>query len=257
MTAGLAIANADWDAVQPVVAGAEPFRTWIFANHRLDGAELAFLDAEERLHSARLARESDREAFIVSRIALRSILGRACGLAPQDVRFTRNSWGKLSVVGPLAGAIDFSVSHAKGLSVIAVSDGRPVGIDVEKMREFPDKSRIAADVFGDDVAQQLHESPVKLQDVLFLQLWTAAEAFVKAQGVGFAGWGGKVPLWLSEGRSPQVQFRDDHSAGAAARWAMAALLLPPGFIGSLVTGRLPEQHVGRRAKEMPVSTGCG
>jgi phosphopantetheinyl transferase len=234
-----------------------PFRVCLCEHNRpLDPPEFDLLDEEEKRHCARLARESDRRAFAQTRLALRNLLGAAGGLPPKDIKFRRNSWGKLSLAPAPTSAIDFSVSHAKGLSVIAISDGRPIGIDIESVRDVPDRLRVTADILGQDVARQLHGTPVGFQDVLFLQLWTAAEAFVKAQGVGFAGWGGKVPLRLSEGRSPQVRFCDGHSANVTTGWTLTPLLLPPGFVGNVVAGRSPKQHAGHHAQNA-CSTGCG
>lgn len=215
--------------------GAEaPYRIWVFENTREPSeAEFASLAEDEKAHAERLANRSDRAAFIITRASLRLRLAESLEIASTDVRFRRNSWGKLLLAGEAVNRLDFSVSHAKGLSAIALSRDRPVGIDLERQRVFPDRARIAADVFGEAVARQLLDLPQAQQSVVFLQLWTAGEAFVKAQGVGFAGLGGKVPVHLSMGESPQVRVREDFSAN----WTLEPLLLPPGYVGNVVAGR--------------------
>jgi 4'-phosphopantetheinyl transferase len=208
----------------------------VFDNRRGFGEqEFASLGSDERVHAGRLATERDRNAFVITRAKLRLRLGESLGLAPGDIRFERNSWGKLSLAGGAGERLDFSVSHTTGLSAIALSDGYPIGIDLERQRNFPDRLRITADAFGEEVAQQLRRVPPGQQNVVFLQLWTAGEAFVKAQGLGFAGLGGKVPLHLIMGESPQVRLRDDLSDN----WTFHPLLLPSGFVGNVTASRRP------------------
>ena len=230
--------------------GAAGVRVWLFDNSRpVQGTEFAFLAKDETAYVNRLANAADRTAYIVTRTALRLNLGEILGIPPADIHFRRNSWGKLALAEPGTDRVDFSVTHTKGLSAIAISDGRPVGIDLERQRDLPDRARIAADVFGEDVARQLLALPSGKQCVLFLQLWTAAEAFVKAQGLGFAGLGGKVPIYLSTGESPQVRFRE----GISAEWTLDPLLPPSGFVGTVAAGRSPQAVGGpRRIWDAPI-----
>lgn len=190
------------------------------------------LDADERAHASRLKGKSDRDAFIKTRAALRSIVGREAGLPPRDVTFQYNSWGKPSVAVLDQLPVEFNVSHTKGLSAIALARGAAVGIDVEPFRPCPDRIRIAADVFGLEVAEQLLAVDAGRQDTVFLGLWTAGEAFVKARGSGFAGMSGKVPVRLAENGSECVVLRDD----LRDRWTLTTLGLGAEFVGHVVVG---------------------
>src|SRR5689334_2016280 len=94
-----------------------PCRVWAFRNDRgLEAAELLLLDADERAQAARLKGKSDRDAFIKTRAAVRSIIGREAGIPPRDVAFRYNRWGKPQLDAPGRPSVDFSVSHTKGLS---------------------------------------------------------------------------------------------------------------------------------------------
>ena len=238
----------------------EPFRVWIFNNdHRFEAAEFAILSEEEQQHSVRHRTEADRTVFVRTRVALRRIIADAIGVSPRDVMIRRNEWGKLVLAGATARDIEFSVSHATGLSVIALAHGRCVGVDIERYRVFPDKLRIAADVFGADVAVQLSAVDDDVQDYLFLEMWTAGEAFVKAQGTGFAGMNGKIPVSLSHrglshsGELPHVVLNDCRPGTIGL--TLKHLSLPAGFVGHVVFGDLPlTQHEAIR-HEMPASVG--
>jgi 4'-phosphopantetheinyl transferase len=230
-----------------------PCRVWAFRNDRgLEAAELALLDAEERTQASRLKGKSDRDAFIKTRAALRSIVGREAGLPPRDIRFRYNSWGKPSVevVGQQP-SVDFNVSHTKGLSAVALARGAAVGIDVEPYRPCPDRIRIAADVFGLEVAQQLLAVEPDRQDAVFLGLWTAGEAFIKARGSGFAGMNGKVPVCLAKDGSERVVMRDD----LTDRWSLTALDLGHEFVGHVVVAT--EEGARDGAVELRVAAGFG
>lgn len=231
-----------------------PCRVWAFRNDRgLEAAELTLLDAEERSHATRLKTKSDRDAFIKTRAALRSILGREAGVSPRDVVFRYNSWGKPSVAVAGLPSIDFNVSHTRGLSAIALARGATVGIDVEPFRACPDRIRIAADVFGLDVAQQLLAVEAARQDAVFLGLWTAGEALVKAQGLGFAGASGRAPVRLAENGSECVVLRDD----LKDRWALMPLGLGAEFVGHVVVGAHNGAAVQDSAIELRVAAGFG
>jgi phosphopantetheinyl transferase len=229
-----------------------PCRVWAFRNDRgLEAAELALLDADERTQASRLKGKSDRDAFIKTRAALRSIVGRETGVPPRDITFRYNSWGKPSVAFAAEPSVDFNVSHTKGISAIALARGAAVGIDVEPFRPCPDRIRIAADVFGLDVAQQLLAIEAGRQDAVFLGLWTAGEAYIKARGSGFAGMNGKVPVRLAENGSECVVLRDD----MRDRWSLTALELGPEFVGHVVVGTSAGVRDG--SIELRVAAGFG
>jgi len=231
-----------------------PCRVWAFRNDRgLEAAELLLLDAEEKAQAARLKGKSDRDAFIKTRAAVRSIVGRETGIPPRDIAFRYNKWGKPRLDAPGRPAIDFSVSHTKGLSVIAVAQSGSVGVDAEPYRPCADRIRIAADVFGLEVAQQLLAVDQERQDAVFLKLWTAGEAFVKARGSGFAGTNGKVPVCLASVGSECVVLRADLKDD----WSLTLLELGDEFAGHVVVGG----HKGGRAQdgsiELRMAAGLG
>lgn len=226
-----------------------PCRVWAFRNDLgLEAAELALLDAEERAQAAKLKAKTDRDAFIKTRAALRSIVGRETGMPPRDIVFRYDARGKPSMHAPGRATVDFSVSHTRGLSAIALAQGAAVGIDLEPCRPCPDRIRIATDVFGNKVAQQLLAVDAGRQDAVFLRLWTAGEAFVKARGTGFAN--GQVPLCLSAAGSERVVLRDD----VKDRWSLTRLDLGDEFIGHVVIGaRAGESLRGGKQVELRVA----
>jgi 4'-phosphopantetheinyl transferase len=223
-----------------------PCRVWAFRNDRgLEAAELLLLDAEEKAQAARLKGKSDRDAFIKTRAAVRSIVGRETGVPPRDVAFRYNRWGKPYVDAPGRPSVDFSVSHTKGLSVVAVAHSGSVGVD--------DRIRIAADVFGLEVAQQLLAVDASRQDAVFLRLWTAGEAFIKARGSGLAGMNGKVPVRFENVGSERVVLRADFKDD----WSLTTLELGDEFAGHVVVGGRKGARIQDSSIELRMAAGLG
>jgi 4'-phosphopantetheinyl transferase len=231
-----------------------PCRVWAFRNDRgLEAAELLLLDPGERAQAARLKGKSDRDAYIKTRAAVRSIVGREAGIPPRDVTFRYNRWGKPQLDAPDRALLDFSVSHTKGLSVIAVARSGSVGVDAEPYRPCADRVRIAADAFGLEVAQQLLAVDSERQDAVFLRLWTAGEAFVKARGSGFAGMNGKVPVRLASVGSEHVVLDEDFRSD----WSLKALELGDEFAGHVVVGRGEGGRAQEGSIELRMAAGVG
>ena len=216
-----------------------PFQVWILDTSRdCGGADFDSMDTVEKGRYLRLARVRDRQAFVMTRLALRRLLADAVDTPPQSIRFAQNLWGKPSIAPDGSRkAVDFNVSHTDGLSAIALSDGRRIGIDVERERNVFDKTRIAAEVFGPVLAGELCGLSGAAQDRFFLRLWTIAEAFVKATGTGFAGLAERIPLSLSRATG-EIRLGRGPAGGSSPSWAHFPLALPEGYCGSVVVENL-------------------
>jgi 4'-phosphopantetheinyl transferase len=106
--------------------------------------------------------------WLAARHLVRTLLGEALGVGPAAVEFTPGPHGKPAVPG-----IEFNLSHAGAIAVVAVSP-RPVGVDVEVPRRI---------VNPRGVARRLGLPADTPPDVL-LRAWTRTEALLKATGDG-------------------------------------------------------------------------
>jgi len=170
---------------------------------------------------------------------LRRVLGPVLQLAPEDLRFARESKGRPYL--DHAGAPDFNLSDTHGGSLIAITAGGRIGVDLERLDREPPVQRLAERWFSTGEAAALASMPASETGMAFLQLWTAKEASCKATGTGIYGF---LPLWVFDARSPQphlLRLPDD--AGAASRWQFlrvqpsadhtAVMALRDGSLGSL------------------------
>jgi 4'-phosphopantetheinyl transferase len=99
-------------------------------------AKLApLLSRDEYQRAERFHRPTDRPRFIAGRGILRKIISAYLALAPDEVRFVYNEYGKLFIADDQnCGSLSFNLSHSNDMALYAVARGRRVGIDVEYMR---------------------------------------------------------------------------------------------------------------------------
>lgn len=168
-------------------------------------------ECEERISAA--ADAPEHRFRRAAHIALRLALERRLGPSIRRVPFVRSSTGKPSLP---ASHVAFSLAHASGVALIAVSDGAPVGVDIETARivRAPSARRGPIEALGVTLAGG---APLQGDDAdtRFLSAWVRLEASAKALGIGLA------PL-LDGARPP----RGAPSAAGSFAWDMAGSPAP-------------------------------
>jgi 4'-phosphopantetheinyl transferase len=144
----------------------------------------ALLDHEEQERAARFKVASACEQFVISRAFLRIALGKYLGIAGRDVRFQIAEYGKPELAS--SSDIKFNLSHTDDAAVLAVTRKRPVGIDVERVRDNVDALELAGRFFSASEAQWLRSQPAARRLGSFFACWTAKEAYIKALGTGLS-----------------------------------------------------------------------
>ncbi len=150
------------------------------------GCLLACLDPEERRRAARARAEADRDLFVASHAGVRHVLARYLGIAPRAVSFARDGPAGARPRLAAASAIQFNMSHTKGLAVVAVRRGGGVGIDVEWTGRRMDVLKLARRCLSVADAQELAGLDPDLALQQFLERWTRLEAAAKLTGEGLA-----------------------------------------------------------------------
>lgn len=181
------------------------------------------------------------------------VLARYCGGDPVTIE---RGMGKPCLVG--AGRdMRFSVSHAGGLTLVAVAAGREVGVDVERLGRgrwlsLPGHSLTPAE------QRSLDAFSGAGRDMAFLRLWVRKEAVLKAVGVGLAVDPAQVEV---SGPAEKPALLDvPASIGPAARWALVELAVP-GYVAAVAVERPglrvlmcaePPRPVGPLTKSLPL-----
>lgn len=176
-----------------------------------------FVSDQERERSDRYRRAADCVAFIAARAVLRLLLSDLVGALPREISLKVNPGGKAYLADQPPGAkIEFSISRTDGYSVIALSRSGLVGIDIERRRHVCEGVDIAHRIFGSDVARKLSRFPEPQRGEIFLRLWTAAEAYMKAIGRGLKTNFKPLPVHLTGSGTVRMGFDPDFSCAISA-----------------------------------------
>lgn len=216
-------------------AGRDVVHVWKAA---LDLAEPRVLELEktlsqdERDRAARFHFEIDRARFIVGRGILRAILGRYLGVEPHRLRFQYALHGKPALApGASAHDLRFNAAHSGGMVLYAVTSGREVGIDVERLRPDFATEAIAERFFSPGEVASLRALPVEARLKAFFDCWTRKEAYIKATGHGLSHPLQRFTVSLAPGAAALLGTDDD--AREASRWSLQELSPGPGYAAAL------------------------
>lgn len=147
-------------------------------------AALALLSEAERAQHQRFIPPKKRHEYLVTRVLVRTVLGRLLGVAPQTLQFVANEWGRPALWPPAP--IHFNVSHTDGLVVCLVSSNPEMGVDTEQLARAPDLLALAPTVFAPKEQSDLAALPAAEQPHRAVVLWTLKESYIKARGMGMA-----------------------------------------------------------------------
>ena len=148
---------------------------------------LGILSTDELERAGRFRFERDQKRFIVARGILRKILGRYLEMNPHKLRFEYTSHGK-PVLATNSGydTLRFNLSHSGAFALYAVTRGRNIGIDIERVRDDIDVEQIARRYFSQGEISSLERIHKNKRSGVFFQYWTRKEAFIKATGEGIS-----------------------------------------------------------------------
>lgn len=222
-----------WTAPPPApVADAGAVHVWRVRLDRLPDPYAPLLDADERARAARFVFERHRRRFTVARGVLRQVLGRYLGVDPREPAFDYGDHGKPALRHPAGTALRFNVSHSHELALIAVTAGRDLGVDVERIDPERAAVSIAERFFAPAEVAVFRALPPEDWVPAFFNCWTRKEAYMKATGRGLSLGLDRFRVSLAPGE-PAALVETAWNPADAARWSMRALDPGPGYAGAL------------------------
>jgi 4'-phosphopantetheinyl transferase len=175
------------------------------------------LEPGETARAARFRFDHLQRSFILSRGALRVLLGRYLEISPGGVQFRYGPKGKPSLASP--GPLQFNASHSGALALFAFTLEREIGVDVEHIRALPDMQQIASRFFCAEEAEELSLIPTDQRERAFFSCWTRKEAYVKAVGEGLSAPLDSFRVTLRPGE-PARFIHVAHDTAAADAWML-------------------------------------
>ena len=141
-------------------------------------AALKEISAQRREQALKFRHELGQRLCVLAYQLLKQALREAYGLTGNPI-FEYGEHGKPAIVGHPE--IFFNLSHCKEAAVCVVSD-RPVGIDVECVREY--KENLVRYTMNDAEIRQIESS--ENPAATFIHFWTMKEATLKLIGTGIS-----------------------------------------------------------------------
>ena len=138
------------------------------------------LSSQEMGRAKRISNPRAKFQFIYGRAVLREILRSYLG---KDAILDVGRYGKPFLSN---GSLQFNVSHSNEMLAIALSNGPPIGVDIEEIKEIPERGyfndfSLLPSSFDLD-SPQCYEKEL---DGFYLA-WSRREAVMKALGLGLA-----------------------------------------------------------------------
>jgi 4'-phosphopantetheinyl transferase len=147
------------------------------------------LDKAETRRAATMPDPVQRSRFVVAHGALREIVGARIGAAAEAVSWCRGPNGKphLDLSADVAGhdpaPIWFNLSNCGGIALVALSESRETGVDVERLPTDRIALRLSTRYFPEAEARYVADGQVSGSAAdRFTTLWSRKEACVKARG---------------------------------------------------------------------------
>jgi 4'-phosphopantetheinyl transferase len=181
--------------------------------------------------------EEDRIRFVQAHGFLRITLASYLDVAPELLTFAYSSQGKPRLhPGFFDPRLQFNLSHARDLAVVAVTLDNSVGVDVERIHAMADFEGIARHFFSAAEVKELLMLVGEFRLAGFFRCWTCKEAYLKAIGEGL-----RVPLdqfrVVVDPNQPARLLSIRGDARLADEWSMCDLHVTGGHTGACAVHR--------------------
>jgi 4'-phosphopantetheinyl transferase len=190
------------------------------------------LSPDERERADRFHFEADRRRCVIGRGYLRLLLGEILDLPANKLQFEYDEFGKPGLIPRQGLPLQFNVSHSGDLILIAITMGRAVGIDVERIRTDLDLDGIAARFFSTNECKALASLAGPARFEAFFRCWTRKEAYLKARGVGLCLPLDQFDVSFLPNEEPQL-LATRHDPAEARRWRLQELDLSGDYAAAL------------------------
>jgi 4'-phosphopantetheinyl transferase len=190
------------------------------------------LSPDERERADRFHFEADRRRCVIGRGYLRLLLGEILDLPANKLEFEYDEFGKPSLLPTYEPPPQFNVSHSGDLILIAITMGRPVGIDVERIRTDLDLDSIAARFFSASECKILASLAGPARYQAFFACWTRKEAYLKARGIGLSLPLDQFDVSFLPNEEPRL-LATRHNPAEARQWRLQALDVSGDYAAAL------------------------
>ena len=185
------------------------------------------LGTDELERARRFHFDKHRNSFVVARGFLRHVLSRYFDTTPETLRFSYSEYGKPA----LEGRLHFNMSHSHRVALLAITEDRQIGVDVEHIRADFATEDIARRFFSHSEVGSFNKLLKEEQVAAFFRCWTRKEAFIKATGKGLSQPLDKFDVTLAPGVAAELLHVDEDDASG---WSMSDIDVGEHYAAALV-----------------------
>lgn len=220
-------------SIHPTLSGDE-VHVWRVSLDQPAANYALLLSSDEQMKAERFRFEQDRRRFTVGRGTLRKVLGCYLNASPESLVFEYGANGKPSLsTQMLQTELCFNLSHSEEMMLLAVTQKRAVGIDLEYIRPNPDPVKLAEQFFSSMERAELDALPSNRKFASFFSGWTRKEAYLKARGDGMTyPWDQFSVSMDCDQPAKLLEVKGDPQE--LSRWSFHTLTPASGYIGALV-----------------------
>lgn len=199
------------------------------------------LSPEERKRAAQFIFEKDRNASIVARGLLRTLLGAYLETDPATLRFTAIGNDK-PALPPMPGRrpLYFNTSHSGNMVLYGFTRLGEIGVDTEQKRPLEDALGIAESYFSQSEKIALRALPDRLKSDGFFNCWSRKEAFIKTYGKGLSLALDSFDVSLAPHEEARL-LSIDGSPEKAGHWTLGELTPAPDYAAAFCIEAKPNR----------------
>ena len=184
--------------------------------------------------------EQDRNRYLVSHCALRTILAGYLGIAPGQIQYQYSRMGKPSLTG--SSGVYFNLAHSHDIALVAVAANEEIGVDVEFIRPIEDIDHLARTCFSPREYMDFSQTTPSASQRAFFNGWTRKEAYIKAVGEGLSYPLDQFDVSILPWESPMLTSIAGHPDDVN-QWTLQDIPLGEDYAASVA---LKAQHVNVR-----------
>jgi 4'-phosphopantetheinyl transferase len=211
---------------------------------------VACLTADERARGERFRFARDRRRFAVSHGALRQLIGSYLRLPPTAVRLRYGPHEKPYLCGREGPTVQFNLAHSDELAIVALTQRRAVGVDVERIQSEFVSDRLAAAIMSPAEIIRFRDLAPEKRAPAFFSIWTRKEAYLKGRGLGLSQRPDGIDIAVSTDLDPPAPggWSAPFQLGG---WDLRAFTPAEGYVGAVAvatsegpTDQSPDQREG-------------
>lgn len=175
----------------------------------------------------RIRDPAERGFLLGSHAVLRSVLADALGKSPAELDFCRDEFGKPRLTD---GSLRFNMSRSHSATLIGLSVGAEIGVDIETTGGMPDADIVAREHLSPREYAEWRKLDAASATPVLLQCWARKEACLKAAGIGLAGRLVELDVgWPSDRMPMQISL-----AHGVSCWntLLVSLPMPPDVVAA-------------------------